>query len=279
VIPLICSLPLHLCNSRYLDQIAQHTEEKLDKHRFLVQSRIVDDSDYNRISALPTSQRSDEVRPYQTSLFRRSLVLCSHSLVQFAKLWEGPKDDRKSLKLKVEFQLPDATKSNTDANRESTRRATPSVSENVESIRSRLSANSEGNTQDAQSVASPDAIFSELQTLRKKYDAVVEYTVHLTAERDAIVSQLDTANRELTKERSKKRSDSAGGAGGSTKGDKGGDKKIVEKGGIMFSIFLPLRSLGPAPTNGVPSRVLQGFSLFVVLFVALLCFLLGKYMS
>jgi hypothetical protein len=52
-----------LCNSRYLDQIAQHTEEKLDKHRFLVQSRIVDDSDYNRISALPTSQRSDEVRP------------------------------------------------------------------------------------------------------------------------------------------------------------------------------------------------------------------------
>ena len=55
----LCSL--HAC-SRYLEQVAQHTEEKLDKHRFLVQSRVIEDSDYNRIISLPTSQRSDEVR-------------------------------------------------------------------------------------------------------------------------------------------------------------------------------------------------------------------------
>lgn len=48
-------------SSRYLDQIAQHTEEKLDKHRFLVQSRVIDDHDYNRINSLPASQRSEEV--------------------------------------------------------------------------------------------------------------------------------------------------------------------------------------------------------------------------
>lgn len=47
--------------SKYLDQLAQNSEEKLDKHRFLVQSRIVDDQDYNRIVALPTAQRGEEV--------------------------------------------------------------------------------------------------------------------------------------------------------------------------------------------------------------------------
>lgn len=158
----------------------------------------------------------------------------------------------------MEFTLPDATRSNTESNSGGARRAAPSVSENVETVRSRLSAVSEhANAVASQessggglSAASPDAIFVELQTLRKKYDAVVEYTVHLTAERDAIVSQLDTASRELAKEKSRKRADAAGGAG--AKGDKGGaDKKVAEK----------------------------GFSLFVVLFVALLCFLLGKYMS
>mmetsp|Transcript_17664 Transcript_17664/g.35749 ORF Transcript_17664/g.35749 Transcript_17664/m.35749 type:complete len:307 (+) Transcript_17664:55-975(+) len=228
------------CN-KYLDQLSQNTEEKLDKHRFLVQSRVVDDQDYNRIVALPTAQRSDE----------------------FSKLWEGPKDDRKSMKLKVEFTYNDVTKSNTEANRGTSAQRTqlPSVSENVEIVRNRLSAASDQASSSASareegggngvSATSPDAIFAELQTLRKKYDAVVEYTVHLTAERDAIVSQLETANRELTKEKTKKRGDSIGGAGSGGKNDKGSDKKVVEK----------------------------GFSLFVVLIVALLCFLFGKYMS
>ncbi len=57
VIPLFRLFPC----SRYLEQVAQHTEEKLDKHRFLVQSRVIEDQDYNRIIALPASQRSDEV--------------------------------------------------------------------------------------------------------------------------------------------------------------------------------------------------------------------------
>lgn len=228
------------CN-RYLEQVAQHTEEKLDKHRFLVQSRIIEDSDYNRIISLPTSQRSDE----------------------FSKLWDGPKDDRKSVKLKVEFTYPDSPGPFSDPGSASTTRRAPStVSENVENVRSRLSAGAADNaTTPGRNTASdegithgganPDAIFGELQGLRKKYDAVVEYTVHLTAERDAIVSQLEAAQRELTKEKNRKKGDSGATTAGSGKNDKAADKKVVEK----------------------------GFSLFVVLIAALICFLFGKYMS
>lgn len=230
------------CN-RYLEQVAQHTEEKLDKHRFLVQSRVIEDSDYNRIISLPTSQRSDE----------------------FSKLWDGPKDDRKSVKLKVEFTYPDSPGPFSDPGSASTARRAPStVSENVENVRSRLSAGAGENTTTTpgrtaasdegiahSGSANPDAIFGELQGLRKKYDAVVEYTVHLTAERDAIVSQLEAAQRELTKEKNRKKGDTGAAVAGSGKSDKAADKKVVEK----------------------------GFSLFVVLIAALICFLFGKYMS
>jgi Skp family chaperone for outer membrane proteins len=74
--------------------------------------------------------------------------------------------------------------------------------------------------------ANPDSIFSELQALRKKYDAVVEYTVHLTAERDAIVSQLESAQRELNREKTKKKSDGSSVMSGK---DKSSDKKGTEK--------------------------------------------------
>jgi hypothetical protein len=118
-------------------------------------------------------------------------------MLQFTKIWEGPKDDRKNIKLKVEFKYPEIVQA----------RAAP---ESVEGVRSRLVRN-EGSTNSSNknvsmvSTNSPEVIFTELQNLRKKYDAVVEYTVHLTAERDAIVSQLETSQRELVKEKSKKK--------------------------------------------------------------------------
>lgn len=74
--------------------------------------------------------------------------------------------------------------------------------------------------------ANPDSIFSELQALRKKYDAVVEYTVHLTAERDAIVSQLESSQRELNREKTKKKTDGSAVMSGK---DKSSDKKGTEK--------------------------------------------------
>lgn len=77
-----------------------------------------------------------------------------------------------------------------------------SVSENVESVRNRIAKAS--NTTSPGGIDSdeltgqinPETIFGELQNLRKKYDAVVEYTVHLTAERDLMVQRLEQAERD-----------------------------------------------------------------------------------
>lgn len=210
------------CN-HYLDQVATRTEEKLDKHRFLVQSRVIEDADYNRILDLPSTQRGDEL----------------------SKLWDGPKNDNRSVKLKVEFALPDRTPKADSASR----RPAATVSENVENVRSKLSIH-EPSDNYSSVIANPESIFSELQALRKKYDAVVEYTVHLTAERDAIVSQLESAQRELNREKSKKKSDGSAAAAVSGR-DKISDKKGAEK---------------------------AGFSLSVILIIALICFFLGKYL-
>lgn len=211
---------------RFLDQAAANKEEKLDKHRFLVQSKIIGENDYTRILTIPVEQRSDE----------------------FSKLWEGSKDDRKNIKLKVDFKYPDATAASTPSSGKST--TMPPVSENV---RSKLSVDNPSNTPSANGTGDESSMgnnLAELQALRKKYDAVVEYTVHLTAERDAIVSQLDTSQRELAKEKNGKRKDS-GKLDSKSESGQGGDRKTVEK----------------------------GFSLFVVLFTALVCFLIGKYLS
>lgn len=90
----------------------------------------------------------------------------------------------------------------------------------------------------------PEVMLAELQNMRKKYDAVVEYTVHLTAERDAIVAQLENLQRELNKEKGKKKAESS-------LGREKSEKKVVEK----------------------------GFSLFVVLLVAFVAFLVAKYFT
>eukprot|EP01034_Spumella_vulgaris_P023259 gene23260-29471_t len=104
------------------------------------------------------------------------------------------------------------------------------VVESADGVRNRLSRNDSSNNGPTGGVVlapanSPEVIFTELQNLRKKYDAVVEYTVHLTAERDAIVSQLETSQRELVKEKSKKKSSVTADGDNS----KVGDRKAADK--------------------------------------------------
>jgi hypothetical protein len=52
-----------------------------------------------------------------------------------------------------------------------------------------------------------ESLIAELFSLRKKYDAVVEYTVHLTAEKDMLVSQLSELQKELNREKQRKKLD------------------------------------------------------------------------
>eukprot|EP01039_Chlorochromonas_danica_P008733 gene8732-9623_t len=198
------------CN-RYLDQLAMNQEEKTDKHRFLVQSKVIEDSVYERLSKLDPAARADEL----------------------TKIWEGSKDDRKNIKLKVEFRH------NGQATSSSSTRPTGD-----EDLRSSL-ARSNHTKDKGTTNATPEVVMTELQNMRKKYDAVVEYTVHLTAERDAIVAQLENLQREYKKEQVK---------------IKGGAQKQASAGEL-------------------DKKVDRGFSLVVVLLAAVLSFLFGKYFS
>ena len=94
----------------------------------------------------------------------------------------------------------------------------------------------------------PDQAFAELQSLRKKYDDVIAYTVHLTAERDSLITQIEEARRELTREAQKKKKEDNGSRGDKT--EKSADNKKVTQ---------------------------QGFTLFSVVFFAFLAFLMGIY--
>ena len=48
------------CN-RFLDQASINEEEKVDKHRFLVQIKNLDDAEYARLLTLSQAQRIEEV--------------------------------------------------------------------------------------------------------------------------------------------------------------------------------------------------------------------------
>ena len=47
--------------SRYLDQLGTNSEEKLDKHRFLIQSKVLEDEEFSRLMEIPTNLKTDEV--------------------------------------------------------------------------------------------------------------------------------------------------------------------------------------------------------------------------
>eukprot|EP01041_Mallomonas_annulata_P013183 gene13183-27882_t len=216
------------CN-RYLDQIADDQADKqLDKHRFLVQTKVIDDLTFNKISSLPQNARADE----------------------YTKLWDGGKDDKKNQKLRVEFTLPKSSEDGTGGTDSARSTNTPlnSVSESMDSVRRRLPKPDSTSSSKISENATPETIFGELQNLRKKYDAVVEYTVHLTAERDFHFSQLEELKRELNKEKSRKKTPETLKSG-----------KTAER------------------TNDRKSGQ-QGFSLFVVFLLALLAFLAGRYL-
>lgn len=221
------------CN-KFLDQLGDdQIDKQLDKHRFLVQSKIIDDETFNKISSLPHNQRADE----------------------YAKVWDSGKDDKKNLKLRVEFSVPDSQQNvngsepGLSTSNAPTSAPIASVSEAMENVRKRIPKDTSSSSTTITENAPSSAIFSELQGLRKKYDAVVEYTVHLTAERDFHFSQLEELKRELTREKAKKKDPA------SVKGGKLNEKIVDKKGGQ------------------------QGFSLFVLLILALVAFFAGRFMK
>jgi hypothetical protein len=95
--------------------------------------------------------------------------------------------------------------------------------------------------------SSYEACWAELQGLKKKYDQVREYTVHLTAERDSVVAKLERLQNEMLQDSSGGKTGKGGGVGGlreTARGVAGGD-----------------------------------YSLFFILLAALLSFVLGYFLS
>ncbi len=71
----LMKITLKLFFSRFLDQSLSNNEEKLEKHRFLVQSKIIEDVEYGRILNLSPQARSDEVR--------KTFVICKTPVFYF----------------------------------------------------------------------------------------------------------------------------------------------------------------------------------------------------
>ena len=127
-----------------------------------------------------------------------------YHFAQYNRIWNtGSKDEKKNLKLKVDFVYPDSVEVPSEPKR--------SVSENVEILRNKITKESNlDQRDDTSSQMPPENMFAELKNLRTKYDSVVEYTVRLTAERDMMVQRLEGIEKELTIARKKaNQSDSA----------------------------------------------------------------------
>lgn len=234
-------------SNRFLDQLLDDKPEKLDKHRFLVQSRALTDDEFIHIKNSNPTQRTEE----------------------FTKIWEiSQKDEKKNIKLKVEFQYPSADKLSSGSMSQQqvipevlpveTKGGSTNISENVENVRSKYAKisssipdNNPGNIG-----GGADSVRNEFEGLRKKYDAVVDYTVHLTAERDTIIAQLEECQRELSRELAMKK----------------------RGGGVSSEGIATGSSVKHADKLDKDKRIThQGFSVMVLIVVAFLSFILGKY--
>jgi hypothetical protein len=175
---------------------------------------------------------------------------------QFSRIWDdSAKDDRRNQKLRVEFSFAEAIKPLPSVPEDS--ELSSPVSSRIDGLRASAASvqpdlvSGSKSTADPSSM-SPEALLAELQSLRKKYDAVVEYTVHLTAERDYHFTQAEERRKEESRDKSKKKADAA-----APRLSKGGIDKAVDKKNGGFSGFSPL----------------------VLVIIALLSFFLGRWIK
>ena len=134
------------------------------------------------------------------------------------------------MKLKIEFIYPE----NLAEISSSSKDQNTSVPANLNALRNKMPS-SDPSTNNFSANTSPDTIFSELQSLRKKYDDVIAYTVHLTAERDSLIAQYDESRRELNREISRRK---ASETSKTQKPEKVGEsKKVVQQVNLFLFIY------------------------------------------
>jgi hypothetical protein len=134
---------------------------------------------------------------------------------EFTRIWTNEDKEKKNMRLNVSFLYPTTDNLNITTSSSMTAvlssspqhtNKTPTQStlkspvlENEQIVQNRLnkikSSVAEGKGKTNDSNLNSDSTLLELANLKKKYDSVVEYTVHLTAERDTIVAQLDEVKK------------------------------------------------------------------------------------
>ena len=115
---------------------------------------------------------------------------------EFVNIWnDGRSDEKKSIKLKVDFEYPAPV---------------APLSKTVEySKNSPEAAEVQGENQTFETFD----VQKDLANLKKKYHDLVDYTAHLTADRDTLVAHLNEAkeqNKNLSKEKARNNRNSSG---------------------------------------------------------------------
>eukprot|EP00804_Cyclotella_cryptica_P010545 CCRYP_016324-RA/>CCRYP_016324-RA protein AED:0.42 eAED:0.42 QI:194/1/1/1/1/1/2/226/353 len=86
---------------------------------------------------------------------------------------------------------------------------------------------------------SPEQLFDEVASLRRKYDELVAFSVNLTAERDILNNTLEQTRRDLNREiASRQALEKQGFKGGPVKGGVGGQNKSKGGGGISMNTMI-----------------------------------------
>ena len=166
------------CN-KYIDRHISGKSTSVDKHRFKVECVNVTAADYENLKRkdLAPKERSEKFSDFLKTLDK----------------------DKHALKFRVEYVYPEIAEEDT---------STIVHHEPVSSGKKMAAApvsDAGFNEYGGQGI---DAVISELQVLRSKYDKVLELTVNLTAEKDTMIARLNakqTERKEITKLKERER--------------------------------------------------------------------------
>jgi len=218
--------------------------EAEEKDKFLVQTTAVQSDLLQGWADKPPEEKSEKIISLWSSVDKKAIT---------------------GRRLKVRFTRPavnDTTLGAEKSGKDAPARATSSTSQweaNKQNVKAQVAAGATPPT--ISSMDNPEAIYTEVTNLRKKYDDLVAFTVNLTAERDMLNNELGETKRDLQREVVMRLSlENKAGEGLRQRKKTPGDEKGQD-------------------TSSKKENSSKGFSLFQVLLVALICFFIGRYVG
>ena len=211
--------------SSLIEAFMNGQKENSERHRFQVQGKAITENVYTQLRALDEA-RWEKKEGNEGEEFKQ---VSADRAARFAEVWNGvPKEDPNNVKLKVDYVYDVSSSSssledkvnrdmesikekyggqgaNTTADSGS---VVPSVSTHVEQVRARLARERAVHSDIADRSeglpANQEAAMRELHSLRKKFEAVSDYTMQLTAERDSLKAKFEALQREISREDSRR---------------------------------------------------------------------------